>query len=326
MLGKDRQEIFTDKWQYRELPKTKERSDKLDYSHMAAIGSCFARNLYRWLNFRGYANREAPWGILYNPFSIQKEIERLYSPVEWEQNILMEVSNDGEERVRDPWRTWHVFSTTEELKEANQKFDRLTRGFLENSNGFLITLGLSEVWSRADRPEVVFNQVPIGSIRRRQRSLTSRFSSVLEAYEALEKTVNLIREHITQSRHIIFTLSPVPLKYTASGIDIREANNLSKATLLVALKELIANRSDVDYFPSYEIVQALAEQPNNTVWQVDGRHVSAQVVEVVATKFIETYGKPEGKDNVEKFWVPRVDEAGRIVGKLYVDGTYVIDQ
>ena len=51
---------------------------------MAAMGSCDARNFDRWLSFNGYTSREMPWDILYNPFSIQKEIERLYSPVEWE--------------------------------------------------------------------------------------------------------------------------------------------------------------------------------------------------------------------------------------------------
>lgn len=326
MPGKKRPEIFTDGWQYGKLPRLKESEQKVDYPHMAAMGSCFARNLIRWLNFKGYINRQMPWGILYNPFSIQKEIERLYFPVEWESNILHEVSSGEEERFRDPWRTWHVFETREELKTANNQFDEHAKAFLADSNGMLITLGLSEVWSLADNPEIVLNQVPIGSIRLGERRWTSRFASVSETYRSLETIVSLIRQNVTSGGPIIFTLSPIPLKYTASGLSIREANNISKATLLVALRELTANRADVDYFPSYEIVQALSEQPNNTVWQVDGRHVSAQVVETIANKFLDKYGKPAGERNEEKFWVPRVNEEGKIIGKLYVDGTEEINQ
>lgn len=320
MSIKERPEIFTDGWQYGEIPKLKEIGKEVDYVHMAAMGSCFARNLNRWLNFHGYTNGEMPWDILYNPFSIQKEIERLYSPVEWEQSTLHEVSGDGQERFRDPWRTWHFAHTESELKDRNDQFDMRTKDFLAKSNSFLITLGLSEVWSPADDPSVVLNQVPVGAIRLGEKEWVSRFASVAEVYNSLETTVNLIRENVTETGPVIFTLSPVPLKYTASGLNIREANNLSKSTLLVALQQLVSSRSDIDYFPSYEIVQALTEQSEKSVWQVDGRHVSAEVVDTVSTKFTEIYGRPEGKSNMEKFWVPRVDENGKVVGRLYVDG------
>ena len=319
-------EIFTDGWQYTELPRLKESEQEVDYQHMAAMGSCFARNLNRWLNFNGCTDRQMPWDILYNPFSIQKEIERLYSPVEWEANILYEVSSDGEKRLRDPWRTWHVFTSSDKLKAANEQFDQQARSFLSDSNSFLITLGISEVWSPADNPEIVLNQVPIGSIRLGEKRWTSRFTSVSEVYKSLETTVNLIRENVSPDGLIIFTLSPVPLKYTASGLSVREANNICKATLLIAVRELARNRSDVNYFPSYEMVQALSEQPNSTVWQVDGRHVNAQVVDTIANKLIEVYGKPAGERNEEKFWVPRVDEKGKIIGKLYIDGTEEVNQ
>src|SRR5258708_2505387 len=100
-------EIFNDSWQAGTLPEIGERQP-VDYSNLAAMGSCFARNLNRWLNFHGYTEREMPWYILYNPFSIQKELERLYEPEAAEQasqNALHEVSSTGDLRYRDPWRT-----------------------------------------------------------------------------------------------------------------------------------------------------------------------------------------------------------------------------
>ena len=134
------------------------------------------------------------------------------------------------------------------------------------------------VWTPLNDLGVFLNQVPVGSIRLGEREWVSRFATVTEVYDSLVTTVNTIRENVTEMGAIIFTLSPVPLKYTASSLSIREANNLSKSTLLVALQQLILNRPDIDYFPSYEVVQSLTEQLDKSVWQVDGRHVSARVI------------------------------------------------
>ncbi len=316
-------EIFTDKWQYGSLPEVGERQS-VDYAHMAAMGSCFARNLNRWLNFHGYTDRHMPWDILYNPFAIQKELERLYDPAiadQAAQNVLHEASSTGDERYRDPWRTWYASSTKQELAQANQDFDTRVLNFLRDSNGFLITLGLVEVWSPNDNPNVVLNHVPVGSIRRGEKNWAPRLASTTEVYQSLEATVDVIRKNVTPDGPITFTLSPVPLKFTASKLSIREANNRSKATLAVALGELALNRSDVEYFPSYEIVQALAEQSDRKVWQADGRHVSAEVVDIVARTFLKSHGQPAGGSESDMFWVPRVNEDGKIVGKLYTDGT-----
>src|SRR6266571_1679040 len=233
-------DIFTDKWQYGAVPEVGEQR-AVDYAHMAAMGSCFARNLNRWLNFHGYTDRHMPWDILYNPFAIQKELERLYDPAiaeQAEQNMLHEVSSTGEERYRDPWRTWSVAPPKEALAHVNQDFDARVSKFLEDSNGFLITLGLVEVWSPSDNPGLILNHVPVGSIRRGETKWAPRFASTAEVYQSLEATVDAIRRNVTPDGPVIFTLSPVPLKFTASKLGIREANNRSKATLAVALGEL----------------------------------------------------------------------------------------
>lgn len=288
------------------------------------MGSCFARNLNRWLNFYEYTDRQMPWDILYNPFSIQKEIERFYEPdvaAQAEEQVIHEASSDGQDRYCDPWRTWHASPTREGVADQNRTFDVRVAEFLKNSNGFLMTMGLVEVWSPADDPNVVLNQVPIGSLRRDDRQWSSRFASIGEVYESLNKTVDTIREYVTKDGPVIFTLSPVPLKYTASTLSIREANNRSKSTLAVALGELVTSRSDVEYYPSYEMIQALAEQPDSKVWQADGRHVSAQAIDLIARTFLASHGEPPAAGNNDKFWVPRVNGNGQIVGKLYVDHT-----
>lgn len=310
-------EIFNDKWEYAKPPTLQEGEAKFDPVRISTMGSCFARNFIRWLVHYGYTEREQPWDILYNPFSIQKELERLYFEVPWEDNVLLELSTSGEKRYRDPWRTWLVSSDKEDLLTKNSEFDQKARMHLLDSSAFIITLGLSEVWSTVNKPEIVFNQVPIGSMRLDKRSWISRFAGVAEVEEALTRSVDIIREQISKQCPIVFTLSPVPLKFTASSLSIREANNLSKATLLVALRQLTTARNDVEYFPSYEIVQSLSEKDGNNTWQLDGRHVTATVIETVCQAFLSTYGLRQPSGTRDKFWVPKVDEDGKVVGRLY---------
>ncbi|HSX04900.1 MAG TPA: GSCFA domain-containing protein [Candidatus Saccharimonadales bacterium] len=316
-------QIFNDGWEYGKLPEIDERRN-IDYATMAAVGSCFARNLNRWLGFHGLTDREMPWGILYNPFSIQGEIARTYNNEVAElarDNVLREVGSDGLVRYRDPWRTWITADNKRDLNDTNTAFDAHVRNFLSNTRSFLITLGLAEVWSPEDK-SITLNHVPVGSIRAGDRAWRPRFANVTEVRSSLEATIDSIRTHITGTGPIVFTLSPVPLKFTASGLNIREANNRSKATLAVALGEVAASQSNTEYFPSYEMVQALAET-DTPVWQADGRHVTAAVVDRVSRTFVRAHGRPtiSTYDNQDTFWVPRVDANGKIVGRLYTDGS-----
>lgn len=81
----------------------------------------------------------------------------------------------------------------------------------------------------------------------------------------------------------------------------------------------------VHYYPSYEMVQALVEHAH-PVLQKDGRHVTASVIDFISRKFIDAYGKGiQEKDILSKFWVPLVDENGKIIGKLYTDGITEVD-
>ncbi|MDN3713211.1 GSCFA domain-containing protein [Paracoccus cavernae] len=53
---------------------------------------------------------------------------------------------------------------------------------------------------------------------------------------------------------LILSVSPVPLTATVSGQHVLVATNQSKAVLRVAAGAFAAGHADVDYFPSYEIV------------------------------------------------------------------------
>ncbi len=318
----DRPEIFNSSWHYGEMPEVEIRNP-VDIPNLAAMGSCFARNLNRWLEFHKQTDRIMPWDILFNPMVIRDELARLYSPETAElarENPLKELTSDGEERFTDPWRTWLTRPTRAELEEANTTFDGSARDFLSTANGLLVTFGLTEVWSREDNPDMALNKVPVGSIRRGEEGWFPRLANVAEVTGAIAATAEIFREHVSETADIIFTLSPVPLKHTATGLDIRVANKRSKATITTAISEVVGQDEGIEYFPSCEIVESLAERDAFPVWQVDGRHVTARTVDIVAQTFMGSHGAKAEQSGNQTFWVPRVDTDGKIVGRIYSDG------
>jgi len=70
-------------------------------------------------------------------------------------------------------------------------------------------------------------------------------------------------------------------------------------------------------------VQALSEQ-NFPVWQNDGRHVTATTVNFIAKQFVVNFCDNEiNDDNFFDFWVPFVNSAGKISGRLYTDNRII---
>jgi|SRR5665213_1678564 len=76
-----------------------------------------------------------------------------------------------------------------------------------------------------------------------------------EIRDGLEETIELIRS-VNPAIRFVLTVSPVPLIATASGQHVLVATVQSKSTLRAVAGDLAADRSEIDYFPSYEIVSS----------------------------------------------------------------------
>lgn len=319
-------EILIEKWEYAAMPAVKFTQQKIDCRGLISAGSCFSRNLNRWLMHFGLTELQMPWGILYNPFSITMEIIRLFDKVNWQNGIIYETDKVGKIiRCKDPWRTWESFGTISQLIEFNQRFDTLAKKIISAATGFLFTFGLSEVWSRGDDINIIVNQLPPSVIFKKNCFWQSRFASIDEVIRTISRLIKIVRKNCGGDIPIILTLSPVPLKYSFSGLSIREANNISKATILLVLHQISQSEENVYYFPVYEIVQALLEQ-NFQVWQEDGRHVTAEVVDFIAKQFVVNFGNDKmPTDSSSDFCVPFVNSKGKILGRLRVDGSVIYD-
>lgn len=312
--------IFTDRFDLKRFPSSTS-SAKVDPNRIVMIGSCFARNFARWLRHHGLDTAESiyPWEIFYNPFSIAGEILRIFDarmrspdPLVWTNDLLAL-------RYSDPWRSWLVAESPTELERQNLALTNRAREYLSNPSALIMTLGLSEVWFHRERPELIFNQVPLLAAKQDASSFSSRFATPEEIYNALSPVITLVQKQFGTSTPIFLTLSPVPLKYTASNLSVHVANSLSKASIRVAIHRLCSTFLNTIYFPAYEIVQLLAVNSKG-VFQPDGRHVAAFVVDEVVRHFLRQHSNKRLETSASPFWVPSVDELGKIVGRLFVDG------
>lgn len=260
MRARKRQEK-SDKWKYAKLPTINTPENKIDFRGMISVGSCFARNFNRWLDYSDLSKQQMPWDILYNPFSMSMEILRLFEETDWQRGIISEKGTSKEgERFKDPWRTWTSFNSILELNKFNSTFCNKAKKITDQATCFLFTFGLSEIWSHKEDDKLIVNQLSLKNIYDTTSPWQSRFADVDEIEKIVFRLIKAIRKRHGNNFPIIFTLSPVPLKYTFSGLPIREANNISKSTILLALHKIINKEKSIYYFPVYEIVQALVEQ------------------------------------------------------------------
>jgi hypothetical protein len=200
-----------------------------------------------------------------NTAVIAQQFRWAYDGVEFDQNLWHDKEGNAAEYLSDV--------------RAN------TRKIFDETDVFIITLGLSEVWYDKITGEVFWRAVPADAFDPARHGF--RVSTVAENEENLNVIVDLVKRHRPDAK-IVFTLSPVPLVATFRPVSCVSANTVSKAVLRVALDQMIAKRSgdgSLFYFPSYELVTRYFREP----YELDNRHVRPAVVETIMESFVRHY-------------------------------------
>lgn len=240
---------------------------------LMVIGSCFAEHIGKRLAEMKWRAEVNPFGVLYNPLSISKMLERLLECRPYTEAELIHFPDGG-------WNTWMHHSRYshpdkgEALNSINQNLKSAST-MLEQADALIITLGTAWVYRLKETMQVVGNchKVPEREFVRQRLTV----EEIVEAYTALLAQLWAVNPKM----RVIFTVSPVRhLKDTLHG------NQLSKATLLLAVDEL-CNRypEQLYYFPAYEIV--LDELRDYRFYAEDMAHPSVQAVEYVWERFVE---------------------------------------
>jgi len=271
-----------------------------------AIGSCFARGLENSLAGHKIAvesaapefaklqaaNRETSglgFTNKYNTYSILNELRWALNPdAEFPRDSIVPLT-------KTTWYDPHTnptleFADLEETLERRALMQAVTKR-IRNCRAVVLTLGLAEVW-RDVKANVFVNRTPIPSLFKTDPDRYEfQLSSFGENWANLEAIHALLSQYGHPDVHIIVTVSPVPLMNTFSTMDIVVANSWAKSLLRAVSQEWAAVHSNVDYFPSYEVVQ---NSDRAAVWEDDLRHVRGDAVQHIMELFVQNYLEPSG--------------------------------
>ncbi len=156
-----------------------------------------------------------------------------------------------------------------------------------------LTLGTTHVYRLKETGEIVDN------CQKRPASLfQEEVLTVDECADYLQQTVNQLRR-MNPEINIVLTVSPI--RYRKYGY---HGSQLSKATLLLAIDQLIHQTSDIiplHYFPAYELVQD--ELRDYRFYKEDMLHPSEQAVEYIWERLVDWCFSPAAKEFLQE-WAP----------------------
>lgn len=261
---------------------------------IGSAGSCFATEIAQHLRANGfnYIVTEpndvacANWGIIFNTASFRQLIEVAYGLRERPRLLWVHQGDQGTE-YRDPFREDVAYTRIEDYEPDRRRHLAAARAALDAVKVFVITLGVNETWALRNE-DWVLSRVPWNMA---PHLTERRVPTVAENVADLEKML-AAWSHFNPDVHLVVTVSPVPLHATfrAETHHVIAANQLSKATLLLAADEFCRNHPDrTSYFPSYELVMNCAPTP----FQPDLRHVTRDTVGRVMTMFERMFVRPE---------------------------------
>lgn len=228
-----------------------------------SFGSCFSTEIGNKLQNENYTILNNPFGVLYNPASIANSLNLLESEKNFDKGdvILRDTNPTYPERHKKSSGNndvnghrpiapceggytsfYHHGSFTratpeEFLDNANETLSEARRKYRE-AKWIIITFGTAFVYRHIEKNIIVSNchKHPAKEFKREflsEQEIVDMFSDILKKSD----------------KNWIFTVSPI--RHKKDGL---HANQISKATLLLAVERLTTLSSNIHYFPSYEIM------------------------------------------------------------------------
>jgi hypothetical protein len=289
-------------------PKFKLRREDKFY----AIGSCFARGIENSLKRMNIAiESAAPEFASLQPakkqvsgigFTNKYNTHSILNELRW--SLDPDAIFPSESIVQLTKTTWYDPHTNPTLDFAGLKETLERRALIQavtkrikNCRAVIVTLGLAEVW-RDIQADVFVNCTPIDVAYTLRPDANPHLSnpqpsryefhltSFAENWANLEAIHGVLSQYGHPDVHIVVTVSPVPLMNTFSSMDIVVANTWAKSLLRAVAQEWATAHANVDYFPSYEVVQS---SDRAAVWECDLRHVKGAGAQHIMELFLRSY-------------------------------------
>ena len=247
---------------------------KINHSQpILSIGSCFADNIAKRLQHSKFQTVASPTGILFNPESIARTIERFAQAIKSEEALPTKNQLRFSNGVWFSYDFHSSFSHTEADTAVNQMRTAVKAGAdaLSRAEVVIITFGTAFAYRLNESGKVVAN------CHKQPQSIFTR--QMLNVDYIVRIYTELLQGALSDKR-VIFTLSPV--RHLGDGL---EQNSLSKATLRVAIAEIVSCNKNAEYFPSYEIM--MDELRDYRFYADDMAHPSKLAVDYIWERFSE---------------------------------------
>lgn len=254
----------------------------LDFvSGIVSLGSCFADEIGDRLREGDFRIEQNPFGTLYNPASIAAALHRIIDDREIDASDLVQ--------HEELWHSWHhhgSFSrpTQEEcLATCNNRIHQ-AHAALKEASLLMVTFGTAWVFEHKGMVVANCHKLPPQEFVRRRMTV----EEIVALWSPLLQKLSTFNPQLTT----LFTVSPI--RHMADGA---HGNQLSKATLLLAVDELLSSLTShlsPCYFPAYEIV--LDELRDYRFYGPDMTHPTPLAVDVVWERFQSATMTPAVRD------------------------------
>ena len=235
------------------------------------LGSCFSDEIGEQMQQRYLQVTCNPFGTLYNPLSIAKAFSLQLSEVNFQfhEGLWHSMAHHGS----------FSRASKEEASQAVRASIETMQKALDEASVVIVTFGTA--WIYEMNGEIVGNchKLPESCFTRRRLSvdeIVAAWKPILEKYS---------------DKHWLFTVSPI--RHIKDGL---HENEISKATLLLALEAISRQHSAISYFPSYEIV--LDELRDYRFYADDLVHPSSLAVNYIWERFVDTFCTNQTKNEL----------------------------
>lgn len=237
------------------------------------IGSCFSEHIGNHLNELKFRVHSNPFGIVFNPKSIETTLNRIISKDYFNENDVFE--KEGIWFSLEAHSSVFATGKNELLALLNSTIDEWNLK-LKSASFLMITYGSAFAYNSKLKEKIVANchklpQAEFDKVLLETQNIVSDYQILIEKLKQINPNLN-----------ILFTVSPV--KHLRDGV---VENNLSKAILIQSVHQLIKQNSNCVYFPAYELVND--DLRDYRFYESDMAHPNAQAINYVWKKFSEVY-------------------------------------
>lgn len=245
-------------------------------SKIMLLGSCFSDNIGSFFYRHRFQVSSNPFGVLFNPVSIEHAIRMMMQPDAFDQDRYFY-------KTRDLWVSFahHGKFSRENFDTFEQNISEQLRkasDFFYQTDYLFITFGTAFCYKFIPRDLIVSNchKIPnyqFDRIRLDVKKIVSLWNAAIQAVKEIRPDIK-----------IIFTVSPV--RHSGDGM---HENTLSKSILLLAVDKLVDNESTF-YFPAYEYL--IDDLRDYRFYAKDLSHPNDLAVDYLEEKVSESFFTP----------------------------------